>query len=171
MRIERNDFIALDSSKLLSTALKQLRDQQGFRKQLENIFNISIPDTIVFHGSSKKIERFQKNISLGGSNENKEEALIYASSEPDYAIFLALLDIQEGGSASVICEGGQVNKSITVGFVNGESCIGAGYVYVFDGANFLSQENSELTSSRSDLKPIFHIKVEATDLETSVTVE
>ena len=170
MRIERNNFIALDGTESLSVVLKQLRDQQDFRKKIANIFDISIPDSIVFHGSSIEIERFQKNISLGGSNENKEEALIYASSEPDYAIFLAILDIQEGGSASVVCEGEYVKKSITVGFVNGESSINTGYVYVFDGADFITQNNSELTSSMSNLKPIFYIKVEAADLESSIEI-
>lgn len=162
--------MTLDSEKSLSVALKQLRDQQYFRKKLASILNISIPDSLVFHGSSVEIDQFKKSISLGGTNENKEEALIYASSEPDYAIFLAILDIQEGGSASVVCEEGQVKKSITVGFVNGASSINAGYVYVFDGADFISQNNSELTSNMSNLKPIFYIKVEATDLESSIEV-
>ncbi len=43
-------------------------------------------------------------------------------------------------------------------------------MYVFDGVNFISQENSELTSSRSDLKPIFYMKVEAADVESSIAV-
>lgn len=170
MEIERNKIAELLGDESLSKGLKKLQDDQEVRKVFSTKFSIPLPDSLVFHGSPKEIESFRTNVSLGGANENKEDALIYASSEPDYAIFLALLDIQKGGSASVTCGNGEVKKSVTVGFVNGESKINEGYLYILDGKDFIAHDNAELTSGALDLKPIFHIGVTVTDLESSIVI-
>jgi hypothetical protein len=170
MLIERDKFIELMGDKPISGILKKLRDSEDARRVFSNHFGVVLPDSLAFHGSPEDIEEFHANVSLGGANANKEEALIYASSEPDYAIFLALLNIQEGGSASVTCESGEVRKSITVGFVNGESKIGEGYVYVFDGKQFISHDNAELTSNLPGLQPVFSLKATVADLESPIVV-
>ena len=154
----------------VSQILKKLRDSQEARGTFSAKFNIALPDTLVFHGTSEKIENFQTNISLGGANENKEEALVYASNEPDYAIFLGLIELQEGGSASVTCENGEVKKSVTVGFVNGDSKRNEGYIYVLDAKDFIAHDNSEFTSDQSDLLPLFSVKVGINDLESPIVI-
>lgn len=170
MQIAKEEIIELLGEKTLSENLQQLRDATNARNMFKERFNIVLPESLVFHGSREEIQSFQTNVSLGGGNENKEDALVYASSEPDYAIFLALLDIQEGGSASVTCVTDEVKKSVTLGFVNGDSKIVEGYVYVLDVKDFTEHDNAEFTSDNSDLKPLFSVKVSITDLESPVIV-
>jgi hypothetical protein len=170
MKIERNKIIELMGPKPISLTLEKLRDNQEARRVFAEKFSIVLPDSLIFHGSPENIKSFRTNVSLGGSNFNKDESLIYASSEPDYAIFLALLDIQEGGSASVTCEHGEVMKFITTGFVNGESKIEDGYLYVFDSKNFTSHDNAEFTSNMIDLQPVFYLNVTVADLKSPIVI-
>ena len=140
----------------------------GYEKFSSYISNngISLPPktsaSILFHGSPFRLEELNSAISLGGQNENKDQALVYASDDPNYAIFLAILDIQSG-SASVHTENRKIKLSVDKEFMDGESKFIDGYLYVVDGQNFQSVGNHEHTCS-TKVTILFAVKVTRQDL-------
>ena len=116
-------------------------------------------------------EKLKPAVSDGGSSENRKSALIYATDHPDYAIFLAIINLKDGGRARVRFDEDTklIKLSINIQFVNGQSQIKPGYIHVLDGQYFTKQSNQEFTSEM-ELKPLLWIPVEASDLGAEILV-
>lgn len=137
-------------------------------------YNIQLPPSgntqVLFHGSKDLIAVLQTNISISDTNTNKNELFVYATNNPNYAIFLAIINIQEDGTASVVVEKGRTKLSINNGFINGPSCLGDGFVHVIDGSGFEKLENDEYASQSS--KPtMFAFRVKPDDLTEPIIVK
>ena len=126
--------------------------------------------SVLFHGSKDLRAVLQTNISASNTNASKNELFVYATNNPNYAIFLAIINIQEDGTASVVVKKGKAKLGINNGFVNGPSCLGDGFVHVIDGSGFKKLENDEYTSRSS--KPImFAFRVKLDDLTEPIIVK
>jgi len=104
------------------------------------------PKIVLLHGSRNRQRILKPSVSSGGSNKNKNETLIYATNNPNYAIFLAVIDLQESGEASVVVEDAVAHLSISKGFVNGESRLASGYVHLVEGSSFQKIDTHGLTA-------------------------
>lgn len=119
------------------------------------------PSNFLLHGSLKPLD------FLAPSKNTKEKS-IYATDNANYAIFLAVIDIQEGGGASV-----HVSKddfSITTGFINGTSKISDGFVHIVSKNGFRPTSNTEYV--REGTVPVlFSVPVCFDDLTEKVFVK
>ncbi|PIR74760.1 MAG: hypothetical protein COU35_00810, partial [Candidatus Magasanikbacteria bacterium CG10_big_fil_rev_8_21_14_0_10_47_10] len=109
----------------------------------EPIFN-----TVLFHGSTKAMTALEPNTSVGQDGRPEQSAFVYATDDPNYAIFLALLNIKENGGASVYAGSYSTKLSISLGFVNGSSKLKDGYVNIIDSSGFKKTKNREYKSNK-----------------------
>jgi len=87
--------------------------------------------TLLLHGSQQVVDSIKPRVSIEDSNSDKEQLLlVYATDNPNYAIFLAIIEIQEGDSASVLVKEGETLLSVNKGFIKGFSSCSNGYVYI-----------------------------------------
>ena len=89
---------------------KNFAKKKGY--QLSSIENTK--PYILFHGG----QNFNKMLKPSPS-----EKLIYATSNPNYAIFLAVIDLQKGGNAGVLSNPKKTKLTIDTSFVNGPSAL------------------------------------------------
>src|SRR4051812_817948 len=82
--------------------------------------NLNIPADArgILHGSQNLFPQFEPRVSKGGPNANKHEPLVYASDDPNYAIFLGIVDLK-AGSAGTGYVNGEIQCRISKEFVNG----------------------------------------------------
>lgn len=106
--------------------------------------------------------------SKGGPNANRNEPLIYASDDPDYAIFLGIIKLRDGW-ASTSYRNGKKDFVVSIYFVNGESEISDGYVYVLDAESFIEDSLHHFTSPKGQ-SPLLVIPVKPADLQTKIRV-
>lgn len=116
---------------------------------------------LLFHGSTMLHNQLEPII---------EEKLVYATDNPNYAIFLAILNIQEEGSASVLVEEGKALLSISKGFVNGPSQFVCGYVHAISSQGFKESHNGEFVNKKT-VPALFAIEVTAADLTEPVYIQ
>ena len=128
------------------------------------------PVSILFHGSQKDPDYLGSSFSINQANTKREESLVYATDNPNYTIFLAIIDLVERGHASVLVEDGKTSLSVDRGFVNGGSQIKDGYVHVVDGAGFKPSDNDEYVSSQP-ARILFSIKVRPSDLTEKIWIK
>lgn len=72
---------------------------------------------------------------MGKYGKAKRSAFLYATDDPNYAIFLALLNLENGG-ASVVATEKESKLAVDLDFVNGPSKIKHGYVHVLSSQSF-----------------------------------
>ena len=133
--------------------------------------HVILPPRVLFHGSSKVLNILEPNVSDGGANENREDALIYATDHPEYAIFLSIIDIQETGRAGVsFGKDDAIDIHVNKEFMDGPSRFVEGYLHVLDATGFTQQENHEFTIG-GFLKPLFCIQVQKDDLHTKIAIK
>lgn len=95
---------------------------------------------------------------------------IFATTNPNYAIFLAIADVQEKGTASVLVTRKRTIVSVDLGFVNGPSRLARGFVHVIDGRNFVESHNNEFVSTMP-VTPLFAIEVTPQDLTEPICIK
>ncbi|OHA26520.1 MAG: hypothetical protein A3C06_03005 [Candidatus Taylorbacteria bacterium RIFCSPHIGHO2_02_FULL_46_13] len=125
------------------------------------------PVSVLFHGSQTHLDNLDPSISTGEGNLNYEKSLVYATDNPNYAVFLAVIDLAEGSNASVLVEDNKTLLSIDIGFVNGHSQIKDGYVHVVDGTQFKLNDNDEYVSQQP-ARILFSVKVKPSDLTEKI---
>lgn len=130
---------------------------------------LEINTKTILHGSGKVILQFELRVSKGGPNTNQDEPLVYASDDPDYAIFLAVIKLKGEGMASVGYPGGNVECSINTAFINGESKLSDGYVYLLDRQTF-NEDALHNFSSPASQTPMLAIPVNPSDMHTKVVI-
>lgn len=142
--------------------------ESALRKEVHNVSPLS-QSTLLFHGSRQFQNSLVPRVSTGGTNEDRKRERVYATDDPNYAIFLAVIDLREGGSASVEATNDHLRLCIDLGFVNGRSRFSKGYVHVVDGALFQKKGNHEFTAT-AVVPTLFAIEVSPKDLTERVIV-
>lgn len=119
------------------------------------------PQKVLFHGTTKKFSV----LDLGPDEK------IYATDNPDYAIFLGIIKLDRGGNAGVSMDNEKKTKLwVSDGFVNGASKFVSGYIHVVAMDNFKSCGNFEYTT-KTKTPILFSIQVTALDLTVPVLVK
>lgn len=164
----------VDVYSLLQTSVNNgLSDFLNFLSQKGIALSILEDDPkTILHGSGNVISQFEPRISEGGPNANQHEPLVYASDDPDYAIFLAIIRLNgEGSMASVgYTRGGDTECSVNLAFVNGESKLSDGYVYLLNRQTFNEDALHNFSSPKSQI-PILAIPVSPSDLHTIIQIK
>ena len=124
----------------------------------------------ILHGSGKVISEFEPRVSKGGPNSNQHEPLVYATDDPDYAIFLGIIKLKDEGMAYVGYPGGKVECYTNREFVNGASSLGSGYVYILNNKDFHEDALHNFSNPSSQV-PLFAIPVGPADIHTSIFVK
>lgn len=104
---------------------------------------------ILFHGSKQLFKLIKPYRTTNHELEVSSDAFVYATSDPNYAIFLAILHMQPNGSASVDTSKEITELSVNLGFVNGKSTLDKGYVHIVTKNNFKDVRNSEYVSKNT----------------------
>lgn len=130
----------------------------------------TLPSGLLFHGSQKSQSLLAPNASIGQDGKAEREAFVYATNDPNYAIFLALLNIKEHGDASVVVDGKKTTLAVSTGFVNGSSKIRNGYLHIVSDGLFKKVEDKEYVTSMS-VAVLFTIPVEFSDLTVPVYIQ
>lgn len=154
--------LLLDITEIGSQELSDFMVSQG-KPEIEN------KSPGVLHGSPHLFNKFEPRVSKGGGNKNKEEKLVYASDDPDYSIFMGVIKLRSG-MASVGYYSGKIRCSVTLDFVNGDSELSDGYVYVLDNETFVEDSRHHFTSP-VDHEPMMIIPVKPTDMQSEVIID
>ena len=172
MIIERKKILKITNSFKISEALHKIYSSSELREKLGRKIKLSIPPNFLLHGSLDICEKLEPNISDGGINNNKQLRLIYATDNPDYAIFLAIIELKDSGRASVSFDESNkyIKLAVNLQFVNGQSQIKQGYVHILDRKGFTKQENREFTNDKV-IEPLFAVPVEPEDLQSGITIK
>ncbi len=170
MLYKRENILKITGANKVTSALELLLSSKKIQNLLKKDLKFSEPKNILFHGSPKLLKGVIPNISNGGMNKNKKQDLVYATDNPEYAIFLAIINLKDKGIASVTFTGQRINLSVDINFIDGASKIGDGYVYVFSRDSFLKQNNHEFTTTKT-IKPLFYINVKPEDLISPIKIK
>jgi hypothetical protein len=114
---------------------------------------------IIFHGSQSNLEKLKIS---------QEEKLIYATDSPNYAIFLAILNLKNA-TAGVLIKKGVAHLTIDHAFVNGLSSFKNGWIHILSAKSFKKAENHEYISKQS-IPVLFSIPVTPRDLTVPINV-
>lgn len=123
--------------------------------------NIKELRSVLFHGSSKKHYILKPDTS--------EEKSIYATDDPNYAIFLATLNLKNG-SASVRATKNSTILAIGLDFVNGPSKFKTGYVHIVSKDTFKKTSNREYQTNKP-VEVLFSIKTSPEDITVPIYVQ
>lgn len=126
---------------------KHLRDFYDFCKRHSFMLTGKPPENVLFHGSQKPQSFLKPNTSIGRSGKAERKAYVYATDDPNYAIFLAVLKLKNG-SASVNAKSKNTTLMINLDFVNGPSKLKNGYVHVVEDKSFKRTTNSEYKTDK-----------------------
>lgn len=138
--------------------------QKGF----EGLGIVAENQKVLLHGSDKLISVFEPKVSTGGGNSNKEERLVYATEDSEYAIFMAITH-QRGGTYGISYKQTGFTCYVDLTFINGPSTLEPGYVYIFNREGFEQVGNHEFTTS-NQTGSLLAIPVEPEDLITPITI-
>ncbi len=127
-------------------------------------------DGFLLHGSRKLSKKLEPTISTGGGSAGHHKSTIYATDDQNYAIFLAIINVQKEGTASVLVKNGRAYLEIDIGFVNGPSTLGEGFVHVVGRSGFKETGNSEYANTLP-VEVLFAIKVNPSDLTEPIIVK
>ncbi len=130
-----------------------------------------VSSTILFHGSTNMLTMLEPNTSVDQDGKKESLNLVYATDDPNYAIFLAILDIRESGGASVHTPKSRpIKLSISLGFINGPSKFKDGYIHIVSGSDFKKKTNKEYVSNRKT-RVLFSVPVSPKDLTVPICVK
>jgi len=124
---------------------------------------------IFFHGSSTVRQVLQPNISIGHEGKRERHPYVYATNDPNYAIFLAILDLKNGG-ASVYATSNNTILIVDLDFVNGASKLKNGYVHILADSGFKKSGNREYRT-RQPVEVIFSVPVKPSDLTVPIYIQ
>jgi len=149
---------------------KNLQSFYAFCEKNNYLLPKPISNKVLLHGSTKVMTVLEPNTSVDQGGKAEQTAFVYATDDPNYAIFLALLDIQKKGGASVYAGSHSTKLSISLGFVNGSSKIKDGYVHIVADSDFKKTKNKEYKSNKK-IKVLFSISVSPKDLTVPIYVQ
>jgi len=149
------------------------------RKNLQDFYNFcskygyTLPHQplggVLFHGSQKLQSTLNPNTSVGRNDELEQSAFVYTTDDPNYAIFLAILNLKNG-SASVNATAKNTTLVVNLDFVNGPSKFKKGYVHIVARSSFKKVKNREYKVSQQ-VKVLFTIPVIPADLTTPIYIQ
>lgn len=145
-----------------------MSDFYRFCKENECALKEPVPTGVLFHGSQEFLSTLQPNKSVGQNGISEPEDLVYATDDPNYAIFLAVITL-ENGSASVKVEKNGTVLAVDLDFVNGPSRFEEGYVHVVSGAEFEKTTNTEYVANK-DIDVLFSVPVAVNDLTVPIQI-
>ncbi len=105
------------------------------------------PRRVLFHGSRGLHTTLTPHVSIGRSGKTEKEHRVYATDDPNYAVFLAVLDLKNG-SAAVHASPEGTALAVDLEFVNGPSQLKSGYVHLVAARYFKKADNREYTANR-----------------------
>lgn len=156
---------------LLDTVRLGINDFLVFIKTKGKVLEIRGDQKVILHGSSNMIYEFKPRVSRDGPNSNQEEPLIYATDDPDYAIFLAILDNKRTkGIPMVYYDQGQIKCSIDLDYAKFADGFNSGFVYLLDKSSFEENSAHHFTSPLKQV-PLFAIPIQPRDLKTTVYID
>lgn len=123
---------------------------------------------VLFHGSSTANGELAPNESIGIDGKPEGGVHVYATDDPNYAIFLAIIRLRNA-SAGVTATDDETTLTVDVNFVNGESTIETGYVHIVPSEDFQSTGNREFVSKKV-VKSLMVIPVSVDDLTVPILV-
>lgn len=167
MNIDRDILLNLTTASSLLNTLTSLISDIKVRKNFEDQTGIVLPEQVLFHGSKEICSSLELHISEGGENESKHGPLIYATDEPEYGIFLAILDIKDGMAGVYFDDNDQIRLWIDTDFQNGASGFSRGVLHIVDGMGFKQEPNHEFTIDEK-VTPLFCVEVCKEDLVSEI---
>jgi hypothetical protein len=126
-------------------------------------------DGVLFHGSSSVQNILTPKNSIGRGGKREHNAYVYATDDPNYAIFLAILRLRNGG-ASVNANMKNTILVVNLDFVNGPSKLKNGYVHILSATGFQKAKNREYRISQK-VKILFAVPVTPTDLTVPIYIQ
>lgn len=125
---------------------------------------------VVFHGSSEFFESVSQNVSTGGQNEDRHQALVYATGYADYAIFMGITKgSYYGTTAKLVNNEYVVVPYISPKYINRGGQIVDGFVYVLSKEGFTGKKWEY--SSKNNMELLFILPVKFSDLRVEITLK
>jgi len=125
--------------------------------------------SVLFHGSQKKQSVLVPSASVARGGKAERQRRVYATDDPNYAIFLAVLRLRNG-SASVNVTRRGTALTVDLDFINGPSKLKDGYVHIVADTAFKRAGNREYTADRR-IEVLFTIPVTPQDLTVPIYVQ
>lgn len=120
---------------------------------------------VVFHGTPKNIT---DSLEIGYS----QDSLLYASDDPLYAAFLGIIKLEDEGRAGVAYdEADKISLSINQAFMDGESELVTGTVFILDKADFFKSEGDHEFISKKKVTPLGKITIEPEWLKKQIEIK
>lgn len=135
----------------------------------EGVFVEETKSPFVFHGSTTKVSLLKPQQSMGVDGELERDSYVYATLDPNYAIFLAILDLKDGGAGVVSTVSG-TQLTVDRDFVNGKSRFIDGYVHLLAKKGFKKSSNNEYRAEE-ERKVVLIVEVSPQDLSVPVQVQ
>lgn len=148
-----------------------LKDFYNFCKKTNDI----LPEQawggqVLFHGSPQKQTALVPHASIGRDGVAEQKTFVYATDDPNYAIFLASLRLNKFGGASVDASSKSTRLSVNLGFVNGQSKLTNGYVHIVSRKFFKETTNREYKTDKT-INILFRIPVAPQDLTVPIYIQ
>ncbi|MEX1001817.1 MAG: hypothetical protein WDZ35_06865 [Crocinitomicaceae bacterium] len=124
---------------------------------------------VLFHGSPEKQVALTPHGSVGRDGTPEQKAFVYATDDPNYAIFLAILNLKNGG-ASVNASRKSTHLFVDLDFVNGSSKLKNGYAHIVGRESLKKTKNREYKSDRK-INVLFTISVTPADLTVPIYIQ
>jgi len=128
-----------------------------------------LPTRVLLHGAPRQCATLTPRNSIGTDGQPERTAHIYATDDHNYAIFLALLRLKEGGTAAATVQRGKRALSVSLGFVNGQSRFVSGYVHLLPATPFRQVALGEYTAD-TPIKTLCAVPIVPQDLTVPVTL-
>lgn len=145
-----------------------LHDFFDFCNKHNKVLSKPLDGDILFHGSGKVQKILRPNNSIGYGGKQEQRSYVYATDDPNYAIFLAILNLKNGG-ASVNATTKDTMLFVDLDFVNGPSKLKNGYIHIINGESFKKAKNREYKSDHS-VNVLFTIPTSPADLTVPIYV-
>jgi len=137
--------------------------KQGYALDTKNL------SPVLFHGSNTLNAILNKHRSVNAEGRREKESLVYATDDSNYAIFIAILNLKDGGAGVVAEKGRRTRLTVDLDFVNGGSKLQSGYIHIIPRSNFTPTSNREYVSCE-EIEVSFAIQVEPTDLTVPIVI-
>lgn len=125
--------------------------------------------TVLFHGAPGLLSVIEPRRSVGENGEKEIEKLVYATDDPNYAIFLSILRLRDA-RASVNSQQNEPELLVDLDFVNGPSSLENGFVHIVSEKGFRRKTKGEFASSVSR-EVLFVIEVTPADLTVPIRIQ
>lgn len=148
-----------------------LKDFYAFCEQYDYKLQTSeqLSSNVLFHGSQKLQFSLIPSVSIGRCGKAEQEAAVYATSDPNYAIFLALLSLKNGGASVTATKKGS-KLAVDLDFVNGPSKIKNGYVHIVSNQLFRKTKNKEYITN-TPVTILFTVPVTPQDITVPIYIQ